>query len=104
MALYIPHSIFHLARLLYVKPETFGPYYVFSSYASVPYTYPSSYSYIKSKPSVQNQLSQGRKPVTCILGTTILPERFDRKLQRLISSHAAKNSDLLVPPLFLATE
>ena len=29
MALYIPHSIFRLARLLYVKPETFGPYYVF---------------------------------------------------------------------------
>ena len=28
MALYIPHSIFHLARLLYVRPETFGPYYV----------------------------------------------------------------------------
>jgi hypothetical protein len=28
MALYIPHSIFHLARLLYVKPESFGPYYV----------------------------------------------------------------------------
>ena len=28
MALYIPHSIFHLARLLYVGPETFGPYYV----------------------------------------------------------------------------
>ena len=27
MALYIPHSIFHLARLLYVRPETFGPYY-----------------------------------------------------------------------------
>ena len=26
MALYIPHSIFHLARLLYVRPETFGPY------------------------------------------------------------------------------
>jgi hypothetical protein len=23
MALYIPHSIFHLARLLYVRPETF---------------------------------------------------------------------------------
>jgi hypothetical protein len=31
MALYIPHSIFHLARLLYVRPETFGPYYVLSS-------------------------------------------------------------------------
>ena len=30
MALYIPHSIFHLARLLYVRPETFGPYCVFS--------------------------------------------------------------------------
>jgi hypothetical protein len=29
MALYIPHSIFHLARLLYVRPETFGPYYVY---------------------------------------------------------------------------
>ena len=27
MALYIPHSIFHLAQLLYVRPETFGPYY-----------------------------------------------------------------------------
>ena len=23
MALYIPHSIFHLARILYVRPETF---------------------------------------------------------------------------------
>ena len=29
MALYIPHSIFHLARLLCVRPETFGPYYVY---------------------------------------------------------------------------
>jgi hypothetical protein len=28
MALYIPYSIFHLARLLYVRPETLGPYYV----------------------------------------------------------------------------
>ena len=28
MALYIPHSIFHLARLLYVRPETFGPYHI----------------------------------------------------------------------------
>jgi hypothetical protein len=28
MALYIPHSVFHLALLLYVRPETFGPYYV----------------------------------------------------------------------------
>ena len=27
MALYIPHSIFHLGRLLYVRPETFRPYY-----------------------------------------------------------------------------
>ena len=34
MALYIPHSTFHLARLLYVMPETSGPYYVrtFRSY------------------------------------------------------------------------
>ena len=28
MALYIPHSIFHLAWLLYVRPETFGTYYI----------------------------------------------------------------------------
>ena len=28
MALYIPHSIFHLEQILYVRPETFGPYYV----------------------------------------------------------------------------
>ena len=28
MALYIPHSIFRLARLLYVRSEIFGPYYV----------------------------------------------------------------------------
>ena len=28
MALYIPHSVFHLARLLHVRPETFGPYHV----------------------------------------------------------------------------
>ena len=30
MALYIPHSTVHLARCLYVRPETFGPYYVLS--------------------------------------------------------------------------
>ena len=30
MTLYIPHSFFHLVRLLYVRPETFGPYYVTS--------------------------------------------------------------------------
>ena len=31
MALYIPHSIFHSARLLYVRPQTFGPpYYVYT--------------------------------------------------------------------------
>ena len=30
MALYIPQSIFHLALLLYVRPEAFGPYYVLS--------------------------------------------------------------------------
>ena len=28
MALYIPHSVFHLARLLYVRPENFRPYYL----------------------------------------------------------------------------
>ena len=31
MALYIPHSFFHLVRLLYVRPETFGSYYVFNA-------------------------------------------------------------------------
>ena len=34
MALYILHSIFNLARLLYVRPETFGPYYVSSEISS----------------------------------------------------------------------
>ena len=28
MALYIPRSILHLARSLYVRPETYGPTYV----------------------------------------------------------------------------
>ena len=28
MTLYILHGVFHLALLLYVRPETFGPYYV----------------------------------------------------------------------------
>ena len=32
MALCIPYSIFYLARLLYVRPETFGPYYVIEDY------------------------------------------------------------------------
>ena len=36
MALYIPHNIFHLARLLYVVPETFGPYYVYPIALSFP--------------------------------------------------------------------
>ena len=31
MALYIPQSIFHLARVLYARPENVGPYYVGSS-------------------------------------------------------------------------
>ena len=37
MALYIPHSIFHLARLLYVRPETFGPYYVYIFNCNITY-------------------------------------------------------------------
>ena len=32
--LYIPHSIFNLARLLYVRPETSGPYYVWPNRAA----------------------------------------------------------------------
>ena len=38
MALYIPHSVFHLARLSYVRPETFGSYNV--------HTYIGTYAYI----------------------------------------------------------
>ena len=45
MALYIPHSIFHLALLMYVRPETFGPYYV-HTYA---YTYGYMYAYTHIK-------------------------------------------------------
>ena len=37
MALYIPHSIFYLARLLYVRPVTFGPYYVINELTSIRY-------------------------------------------------------------------
>ena len=37
MALYIAHSIFQLARLLYVRPETFGPYYVYTRYDTIRY-------------------------------------------------------------------
>jgi len=29
MALYIPQSILHLARSLYVRPETYGPTYLY---------------------------------------------------------------------------
>ena len=29
MALYIPQSILHLARSLYVRPETYGPNYLY---------------------------------------------------------------------------
>jgi hypothetical protein len=28
---YIPRSIFHLEWLLYVRPETFGPYYMYAT-------------------------------------------------------------------------
>ena len=35
MALYIFHSIFHLARLLYVRPETFGPYCVHCAFVGI---------------------------------------------------------------------
>ena len=40
MALYVPHSIFHLVRLLYVRPETFGPYYILYSFFVFPYRIP----------------------------------------------------------------
>ena len=39
MALYIPHSISYLARLLYVRPETFGPYYVDPTVLELFYAY-----------------------------------------------------------------
>ena len=42
MAQYILHSIFHLVRLLYVRPETFGPYYVYQLH-----TYRSSHTLLK---------------------------------------------------------
>ena len=38
MALYIPHSIFHLVRLLCVRPETSGPYYVIRAYIFLPHS------------------------------------------------------------------
>jgi len=35
MALYVPKSILHLARSLYVRPETYGPTYVFDVQQSI---------------------------------------------------------------------
>ena len=43
MALYIPHSIFHLARLLYFRLETFGSYYIMSINIQPPRTPENSY-------------------------------------------------------------
>jgi len=34
MALYIPQSILHLARSLYVRPETYGPTYIYDGFDS----------------------------------------------------------------------
>ena len=39
MALYIPRSILHLARSLYVRPETYGPTYVHDGYRIYIYIY-----------------------------------------------------------------
>ena len=49
MALYIPHSIFHLVRLLYVRPENFGPYYV---HLSIPSSF--SHSVFPSRSFIRN--------------------------------------------------
>ena len=40
MALYNPHSIFHLAWLLYVRPEKFRPYYVHISITDKTFKHP----------------------------------------------------------------
>ena len=42
MALYIPQSILHLARSLYVRPETYGPTYVHPTADSCTVTYHST--------------------------------------------------------------
>jgi hypothetical protein len=57
MALYILHSIFHLARLLYVRPETFGPYYVYKSSRKVPFILLE----FQPKPYFLNEFSKKKK-------------------------------------------
>ena len=45
MVLYIPHSIFRLARLLYVRPEAFGLYYVYIYVHTYIHTYIHTYTH-----------------------------------------------------------
>jgi hypothetical protein len=68
MALNIPHSIFYLARLLYVRPETFGPSYVYISIrsSSLLVGYSSTNPSISSFIDPANQLTN-----TSVLGTYI---------------------------------
>ena len=55
MTLYIPHSIFHLVRLLYVRPENFGPHYV-------------HVSCFKTESNAEIQILQQRYILPCVLG------------------------------------
>ena len=65
---YIPHSIFDLERLLYVTPETFGPYCVsLKSVKTIPVPLPSD--------SNNGTLHEGRGNFMTICGRILLSMR-----------------------------
>ena len=70
MALYIPHSIFRLARLLYVRPETFGPYYVLVILKSTNINLYTAFTKPAELSRYSNSLHAERKGVRTLLGET----------------------------------
>ena len=87
MALYIPHSIFHLARLLYVRQETFGPYYIHTISRSA------LYYFFHPHPSKKEQNSKFR---TFKFQVSI--KKYKKKAHKILSARrqAFPDSNLLL--------
>ena len=75
MALYTPHSIFHLARLLYVRPETFGPYYV--SYMARIYIYIYIYVCVCVCSNIYKNFSKHNSVYNRDINTEVEPQRLN---------------------------
>ena len=76
MALYIPHSIFHLARLSYARPETFGPYYVYYYYYYYYHHQHNGMSSIQISRKII-LLVTNKQWILCSLGFHILKNRYN---------------------------